>query len=77
MVAEQTGRTEGAVANRWYTKVSKTPGNVCFFTASPKHVSKKIYLELQRGTPQNKSGIHYSREMRRKGMMVSSPGCTP
>ena len=40
MVAEQTGRTEAAVAARWYTKVSKDPGNVCFFTASPKHVSK-------------------------------------
>jgi hypothetical protein len=39
-VAEQIGRTEGAVANRWYGKVSKDPSNVCFFTASPKHVSK-------------------------------------
>ena len=39
-VAEQTGRTEGAVSNRWYTKVSKEPANVCFFTASPQHVSK-------------------------------------
>jgi hypothetical protein len=40
MVAEQTGRTESAVAGRWYTKVSKDPANLCFFTASPKHVSK-------------------------------------
>lgn len=40
MVSEQIGRTEGAVANRWYGKVSKDPTNVCFFTASPKHVSK-------------------------------------
>lgn len=40
MVAEQLGRSEGAVAARWYTKVSKDPANVCFFTASPKHVSK-------------------------------------
>lgn len=40
MVAEETGRTEGAVANRWYSKVSKDPRNLCFFTASPKHVSK-------------------------------------
>jgi len=40
MVSEQIGRTEGAVANRWYSKVSKNPSNVCFFTASPQHVSK-------------------------------------
>lgn len=40
MVAEQLGRTEGAVANRWYGKVSKDPLNICFFTTSPKHVSK-------------------------------------
>lgn len=40
MVAEQLGRSEGAVANRWYSKVSKDPANLCFFTASPKHVSK-------------------------------------
>ena len=40
IVAEELGRTEGAVANHWYTKVSKDPDNMCFFTASPKHVSK-------------------------------------
>lgn len=40
IVAEETGRTPGAVANHWYTKVSKDPQNVCFFTASQVHVSK-------------------------------------
>jgi hypothetical protein len=39
-VGEQTGRTVSAVSGRWYTKVSKEPANVCFFTASPQHVSK-------------------------------------
>lgn len=39
-VAEQTGRTESAVQGRWYGHVSKDPRNTCFFTASPKHVSR-------------------------------------
>ena len=40
IVAEATGRTEGAVANRWYSKLSKDPEALCFFTASSKHVSR-------------------------------------
>lgn len=40
VVAEITGRTEGAVANRWYSKLSKDPDALCFFTASSKHVSR-------------------------------------
>lgn len=40
MVAEELGRTEGAVANRWYSSLSKKPEALCFFTASPKHVSR-------------------------------------
>jgi hypothetical protein len=40
IVAEELGRTESAVAGRWYQHVSKSPSNLCFFTASPKHVSK-------------------------------------
>lgn len=40
IVAEETGRTEGAVANHWYTVLSKKPESLCFFTASPKHVSR-------------------------------------
>ena len=40
IVAEETGRTEGGVAGRWYTVLSKKPEALCFFTASPKHVSK-------------------------------------
>ena len=40
VVAQQTQRSQGAVANRWYTKVSKDPKNIAFFTASSKHVSK-------------------------------------
>ena len=39
IVAEETGRTPGAVANHWYSVTSK--GDAwCFFTASEKHVSK-------------------------------------
>lgn len=40
MVAEELGRTESGVAGRWYQHVSRDPQNLCFFTASPKHVSK-------------------------------------
>lgn len=40
MVAEQIDRTDKAVAAHWYTKISKDPANMCFFTASPNHVSK-------------------------------------
>ena len=40
MVGEEIGRTETACATRWYTKLSKDPAVLCFFTASPKHVSK-------------------------------------
>jgi hypothetical protein len=40
IVAESTGRSQKAVQAHWYTKVSKKPENMCFFTASPKHVSK-------------------------------------
>ena len=40
IVAEETGRTPQAVASHWYTKVSKKPEALCFFTASPKHVSR-------------------------------------
>lgn len=39
-VSERTGRSQQAVSNRWYTVVSKKPDSVCFFTASPKHVSR-------------------------------------
>ena len=40
IVSEEIGRTEGACAGRWYTKLSKEPHNLCFFTASPQHVSR-------------------------------------
>ena len=40
IVSQELGRTEGAVSNHWYTVVSKKPDAICFFTASPKHVSK-------------------------------------
>ena len=40
IVAEELGRTKSGVAGRWYQFVSKDPANTCFFTASPKHVSK-------------------------------------
>lgn len=40
IVSQVIDRTPGAVANHWYTVVSKRPDVVCFFTASPKHVSR-------------------------------------
>ena len=40
LVAEEIGRTEIAVASHWYTVLSKKPEAMCFFTASPRHVSK-------------------------------------
>lgn len=40
LVSEEIDRTPGAVANHWYTVVSKKPEALCFFTASPRHVSK-------------------------------------
>jgi len=40
IVSEEVDRTPSAVAGRWYTKVSKRPEALCFFTASPRHVSK-------------------------------------
>lgn len=40
MVAQNTDRTPGAVANHWYSVVSKRPNVVCFFTASSKHIAK-------------------------------------
>lgn len=40
IVSEEIGRTPSAVSNHWYTSLSKRPDAMCFFTASPKHVSK-------------------------------------
>jgi hypothetical protein len=40
IVSEETGRSPQAVQARWYTVVSKKPENMCFFTASERHVSK-------------------------------------
>ena len=40
IVGEELGRSDKAVASHWYTKVSQNPEYMCFFTASPKHVSK-------------------------------------
>lgn len=40
IVSEQTGRTPQAVQAHWYAVVSKKPDALCFFTASPHHVSK-------------------------------------
>lgn len=33
-------RTPSAVAYHWYAVVSKRPNSTCFFTASPKHISR-------------------------------------
>ena len=40
MVAEEIGRTDKAVAAHWYQVLSKKPEAMCFFTASPHHISK-------------------------------------
>lgn len=40
MVSEETGRTPTAVQAHWYAVVSKKPEALCFFTASPHHISK-------------------------------------
>ena len=40
IVSEEIGRTPGAVANHWYSKTSKDPNILCFFTASSKHYSQ-------------------------------------
>ena len=39
-VSEATGRTERAVAYHWYTRTSKDPRYLCFFTASSRHIAK-------------------------------------
>lgn len=39
-VGRTTGRSAKAVASHWYTRTSKDPDNLCFFTASSRHVSK-------------------------------------
>ena len=39
-VAERLDRSKYAVANHWYTQLSKRPDATCFFTASSKHLSK-------------------------------------
>lgn len=40
IVSESIGRSPQAVANHWYTVVSKKPDSTCFFTTSPKHASR-------------------------------------
>ena len=53
IVAEETGRTPSAVAGRWYNKVSKKPEALCFFTASPRHVSKNRKNSMGISTTEN------------------------
>lgn len=40
LVSETIGRTPGAVCAHWYSVTSKQPEALCFFTASPRNVSK-------------------------------------
>lgn len=40
IVSEETGRTPCAVGAHWYAVTSKRPDVMCFFTASPSHISK-------------------------------------
>ena len=37
IVSEVIGRSPGACANRWYTKLSKDPANAMFLTVSSHH----------------------------------------
>ena len=37
IVSEVIGRSPGACANRWYTKLSKDPANAVFLTVSSRH----------------------------------------
>lgn len=53
LIADELGRTESAVSGRWYAKVSRDPANLCFFTASSKHVSKN--RKNGEGRPSNAS----------------------
>lgn len=39
-VAEEIDRTPTAVQAHWYAVTSKKPENLCFFTASQRHVSR-------------------------------------
>lgn len=39
LLSEELDRTPSSIANHWYTKVSKDPKNLAFFTASEQHVS--------------------------------------
>lgn len=39
VLSEVLDRTPGSIANHWYTVLSRDPKNMCFFTASPKHIS--------------------------------------
>lgn len=56
-VSEVTGRSQCAVANRWYTVVSRKPNSTCFFTASPKHVSRN--RKNGKGVESNRSIWHH------------------
>lgn len=40
IVSETIDRSPKAIQARWYNVVSKRPDAICFFTASPKHVSR-------------------------------------
>ena len=40
IVAEEIGRTPTAVSAHWYSVTSKKPEVLCFFTASPHHISR-------------------------------------
>ena len=40
IVSEMTNRTPSSVSAHWYTSLSKRDDVLCFFTASPKHVSR-------------------------------------
>lgn len=53
MVADILGRSESAVAGRWYTVVSRKPEALCFVTTSPHHVSKNRKNGM--GEPSNMS----------------------
>lgn len=60
-VARNVDRTPSAVANHWYTVVSKKPDTTCFFTASSKHLSRNR---------KNGAGVEINRSIWQRFMQI-------
>ena len=60
-VSQNIDRSPSAVANHWYTVVSKRPDTTCFFTASSKHLSKNR---------KNGAGVEINRSIWQRFMQI-------